>query len=108
MTSTNASDRRDLLIRNSGPLLGLGFVIWQWLGWLGLGTYAITGLIGVLQPESAVPAEREYRWRRPLQAIYRIAGLSRLQWLFCVMMIGVIVYLRLESPGTLLALGLRP
>lgn len=102
------SDRRDLLIRNSGPLLGLGFVIWQWLGWLGLGTYAITGLIGVLQPESAVPAEREYRWRRPLQAIYRIAGLSRLQWLFCVMMIGVIVYLRLESPGTLLALGLRP
>lgn len=38
--------------------------------------YALTGLIGVLHPSSAFPAEREYLWRRPLQAIYRIAGLN--------------------------------
>ena len=99
------SDRRYLVIRNSGALLALGFVIWKWIGLLGLATYAVTGLIGVLQPASALPVEHEHRWRRPLQAIYRMAGLSWLQWLFCMVMIGVIAYLQLEVPGTLLTRG---
>lgn len=98
-------DRRYRVIRNGGPLVALGFVVWQWLGWLGLATYAVTGLIGVLQPARWAPAEYEYRWRRPLQAIYRIAGLSALQWLFCAVMVAVIAYIQLELPGTALTRG---
>ncbi|MBK5000642.1 J domain-containing protein [Pseudomonas sp. S31] len=90
-------DRRLLVIRNAGPLIGLGLVIGLWLGWLGLATYLLTGVIGVLQPADMAPQDRQYRWRRPLQAIYRIAGLSWLQWLFCAAMVGVIGYLRLQG-----------
>ncbi|SEQ23212.1 hypothetical protein SAMN03159444_01276 [Pseudomonas sp. NFACC02] len=96
------SDRRYLVIRSSGPLLMLGCVFWKWLGALGLATYVIVGVIGALQSASARPADRDYRWRKPLQAIYRIAGLSRLQWLFCVSMIFFIGYIQLHMPGTLL------
>lgn len=95
-------NRRYKVIRNGGPLVALGFVVWQWLGLLGLVTYVTTGLIGVLQPTRYAPVEHEYRWRRPLQAIYRIAGLSWLQWLFCAVMIGVIAYVQLTMPGTVL------
>lgn len=90
-------DRRYLIIRNAGPLLGLGLVIWSWLGVLGLATYVLTGVIGVLQPAGMAPQHRQYRWRKPLQAIYRIAGLSPLQWLFCSTMVGVIGYVRLHG-----------
>ncbi|MNO94803.1 hypothetical protein D3C76_864320 [compost metagenome] len=99
------TDRRYLVIRNGGPLLALALVIWNWLGVLGLATYLITGVIGLMQPASAVPADREYRWRRPLQAIYRIAGLSWLQWLFCLSMVIVIGYVQQQMPGTLLTQG---
>ncbi|MNZ39451.1 hypothetical protein D3C78_569450 [compost metagenome] len=99
------ADRRYLVIRNGGPLLALALVIWNWLGVLGLATYVITGVIGLLQPASAVPTDRQYRWRKPLQAIYRIAGLSRLQWLFCLLMVLVIGYVQLHMPGTLLTQG---
>lgn len=95
-------DRRYLLIRNGGPLAALGFVVWQWLGLLGLATYVVTGLLGMFH----TPAEQAYSWRRPLQAIYRIAGLSWLQWVFCAVMIGVIAYVQLEMPGTVLTRGL--
>jgi hypothetical protein len=95
-------NRRYKMIRNGGPLVALGFVVWQWLGLLGLVTYVTTGLIGVLQPTRYAPVEHEYRWRRPLQAIYRIAGLSWLQWLFCAVMIGVNAYVQLTMPGTVL------
>jgi hypothetical protein len=54
------------------------------------------------QPAKAGPAERQDRWRRPLQAIYRIAGLSWLQWVFCVSMVIVIGYVQLHMAGTLL------
>lgn len=90
-------DRRYLVIRNAGPLLGLAFVIWKWLGALGLATYVLTGVIGMLQPQGMGPQDREYRWRKPLQAIYRIAGLSWLQWLFCIVMVVVIGYVRLQG-----------
>lgn len=99
------SDRGYLVIRNAGYLLALGLVIWSWVGLLGVTTYLLTGLIAVLQPPSARPAERQYSWRKPLQAIYRIAGLSWLQWLFCLGMIGVIAYVQLHSPGTFLTHG---
>ena len=99
------ADRRYLVIRNSGPLLALAIVIWNWLGVLGLATYLVNGAIGLLQPASAVPADRQYRWRRPLQATYRIAGLSWLQWVFCVSMVIVIGYVQLRMPGTLLTQG---
>lgn len=59
----------------------------------------------MLQPARWAPAEYEYRWRRPLQAIYRIAGLSALQWLFCAVMVAVIAYIQLELPGTALTRG---
>lgn len=90
-------DRRYQVLRYLGPWLGLGLVIWSWLGILGAATYVLTGLIGVLQPAGMAPQHRQYRWRRPLQAIYRIAGLSWLQWVFCAAMIGVIGYLRLKG-----------
>jgi hypothetical protein len=94
------TDRHYLVIRNSGPLLALGFVIWSWLGVLGLGTYALIGVIGVLQAPTAPPADRQYRWRRPLQAIYRIAGLSRLQWVACLAMVFIIGYVQVHLPGS--------
>nr|WP_314579053.1 hypothetical protein [uncultured Pseudomonas sp.] len=94
------TDRRYLVIRNSGPLLALGFVIWSWLGILGLGTYVLIGVIGVLQAPTAIPTDREYRWRRPLQAIYRIAGLSWLQWGVCLAMLFVIGYVQIHLPGS--------
>lgn len=94
------NDRHYLVIRNSGPLLALGFVIWSWLGVLGLGTYALIGVIGVLQAPTAPPTDRQYRWRRPLQAIYRIAGLSRLQWVACLAMVFVIGYVQIHLPGS--------
>jgi hypothetical protein len=97
---TLTTDRRYLVIRNGGTLLALGFVIWSWLGILGLGTYALIGLIGVLQAPTAIPADRQYRWRRPLQAIHRIAGLSWLQWLACLAMLFVIGYVQLHLPGS--------
>ncbi|MBV7476505.1 hypothetical protein [Pseudomonas sp. PDM31] len=99
------ADRRYLVIRNSGPLLALAIVIWNWLGVLGLATYLVNGAIGLLQPASAVPANRQYRWRTPLQATYRIARLSWLQWVFCVSMVVVIGYVQLHMPGTLLTQG---
>ena len=99
------ADRGYRVIRNGGPLLALAVVIWHWLGALGLATYLLNGAIGLLQPASAVPADRQYRWRKPLQAIYRIAGLSRLQWVFCVTMVIVIGYVQLHMPGTLLTQG---
>lgn len=98
-------DRRYLVIRNSGGFLALGFLIWKLLGILGLATYVLTGLIGLLPVAGAAPTDRQYRWRKPLQAIYRIAGLSRLQWLFGVSMLCVIGYVQLHMPGTLLTEG---
>lgn len=107
MVCTTQTDRgcRYLVIRNGGPLLALAVVIWNWLGILGLAPYLITGAIGLLQPASAVPADRHYRWRRPLQAIYRIAGLTRLQWVLCVSMVIVIGYVQLHMLGTQLTQG---
>ena len=80
-------DRRYLVIRNSGPLMALGFVVWQWVGGLGLVTYGVTGLLGMFHAR-------------------RVAGLSWLQWVFCGVMIGVIAYVQLEMPGTVLTRGL--
>jgi len=100
------SDRRHLVIRNSGPLLALALVIWNWLGLLGLVTYVSTGLIGLLRPARAVAREHAYRWQRPWRAIQRIAGLSWLQWMFCIGMIGVIAYVQLYRPGTWLTQAL--
>lgn len=102
---TLTRNRRYLVIRNGVPVLALAFVLWKWLGLLGVATYVITGLIGRLQPKSAVPVDRPYRWRKPLQAIYRIAGLSRLQWLFCIVMVSVIAYVQMDMPGTQLTRG---
>lgn len=95
-------DRRYLVIRNSGGYLALGFLIWKLLGILGLAAYVLTGAIGLLRFAGAAPADRQYRWRKPLQAIYRIAGLSPLQWLFGVSMLCVIGYVQLHMPGTVL------
>ena len=90
-------DRRHLVIRNAGPLLGLALLLWHWLGPLGLGTYVLIGIIGLLQPADWGPQARDYRWRRPLQAVYRIAGLSGVQWLLCSVMVVVIGWVRLVS-----------
>ncbi|MCF7533047.1 J domain-containing protein [Pseudomonas petrae] len=98
-------DRRFLVIRNSVPMLTVGFILWKWLGLLGVVTYVITLLIGKLPAGRAVPINRQYRWRRPLQAIYRIAGLSPLQWLFGIAMVVVIAYVQQNMPGTLLTQG---
>ncbi|MFJ4067712.1 J domain-containing protein [Pseudomonas sp. NPDC089996] len=87
-------DRRELVIRNAGPLLGLAVLLWHWLGPLGLGTYVLIGIIGQLQPPTWGPQVREYRWRKPLQAVYRIAGLSGAQWLSCTVMVVVIGWVR--------------
>ena len=102
---TLTRNRRYLVIRNGVPVLALAVVLWKWLGLLGVATYVITGLLGRLQPKSAAPADRQYRWRKPLQAIYRIAGLSRLQWLFCIVMVSVIAYVQMDMPGTQLTRG---
>lgn len=98
-------DRRYLVIRNSGGFLALGFLIWKLLGVLGLATYVLTGVIGLLPFAGTPPTDRQYRWRKPWQAIYRIAGLSPLQWLFGLSMLGVIGYVQLHMPGTLLTKG---
>lgn len=98
-------DRRFLVIRNSVPMLAVGFILWKWLGLLGVVTYVITLLIGKLPAGRAAPINHQYRWRRPLQAIYRIAGLRPLQWLFGIVMVGVIVYVQQTMPGTLLTQG---
>ncbi len=98
-------DRRHLVIRNSVPMLAVAFILWKWLGLLGVVTFVVTGLIGKLQPGRAAPVDRQYRWRRPLQAIYRIAGISVLQWLFCLFMVGLILYVQQNMPGTLLTQG---
>lgn len=95
-------DRRYLVIRNSGGFLALGFLIWKLLGLLGLTAYVLTGAIGLLRFAGAAPTDRQYRWRKPLQAIYRIAGLSPLQWLFGFSMLCVIGYVQLHMPGTML------
>lgn len=92
-------DRRYPVIRTVGPRVALGLVIWSWLGVLGLFTAVFTGIIGVLQPTGLAPQHSEYRWRKPLQAIYRIAGLSGLQWVFCAAMIVVIGYVRVQGGG---------
>lgn len=96
------ADRGYRVISNGGPLIGLGVVIWSWVGLLALATYLIIGVIGVLQPASATPRDRTYRWRKPLQAIYRIAGFSALQWLAFISLVGLIGYLQLTMPGTFL------
>lgn len=98
-------DRRYLVIRNSVPMFVVAFTLWKWLGLLGVVTYVITLLLGKLPTRRAAPLDRQYRWRRPLQAIYRIAGLSPLQWLFGVVMVVVIVYVQQNMPGTLLTQG---
>ncbi|MGE8169469.1 hypothetical protein ACQKO7_14815 [Pseudomonas putida] len=53
----------------------------------------------MLQPTGLAPQHSEYRWSKPLQAIYRIAGLSGLQWVFCAAMIVVIGYVRVQGGG---------
>jgi type IV secretory pathway TrbD component len=60
-TTQLTADRRYLVIRNGGPLLALAVVLWNWLGVLGLATYLINGVIGLLQPAKADPAERQDR-----------------------------------------------
>ena len=98
-------DRRYLVIRNSGSFLALGFLIWKLLGILGLATYVLTAALGLLRFAGGAPTDRQYRWRKPLQAIYRIAGLSPLQWVFGVSILCVIGYVQLHMPGTLLTKG---
>jgi hypothetical protein len=92
-----------LLLRDGLPYLAFGWLMWKWLGLLGVATCLLVPLIGRLQGAAAQP--QPYTWRKPLQALSRITGWSTLQWLVAVGMVGVMGYCQLYLAGFPLTRG---
>lgn len=92
-----------LLLRHGLPYLAFAWLMWKWLGLLGVATCLLVPLIGRLQGATAPP--QPYTWRKPLQALSRITRWSTLQWLVALGMVGVMGYCQVYLPGFPLTRG---
>lgn len=92
-----------LLLRHGVPYLAFTWLMWKWLGLLGVATCLLVPLIGRLQGPPAPP--QPYTWRKPLQALARITGWSTLQWLVAVGMLLVMGYCQVYLAGFPLTRG---